>query len=102
MNNTWTTEHESESSGSSPTSITWTELVELEPRLENLLEVTRALYPRGITAARWEWIKLELAILIGWDSISTDQRLHTSQAWECCVNALLNPEKASTLDRVAV
>jgi len=102
MNNTWTTEHESESSGSSSTSVTWAELVELEPRLENLLEVTRALCSRGITAARWEWIKLELALLIGWDSTSTDQRLHTADAWETCVGALLNPEKTSTLDRVAV
>ena len=75
--------------------VTWEELVELEPRLGDLLHRVESARPtEGATEfdyeRSWMHFKEPIADLVGWHRKSGDEKLRTCYAYEIAYYTLLN------------
>jgi hypothetical protein len=76
-----------------PRRLTWSELVALEPRLENLLCQVEESRPSEAESdfnyeGCWGRFKEPICKLVGWSSRHGDERLHTTHAYDTAYRTL--------------
>lgn len=74
------------------TNITWKLLVELEPRLGEMLKRAKSVNGEDkhfcANAVWFDEFKPELCTLVGWDASGFDLRLHTERAYDIAYNKI--------------